>query len=366
MKRLTPAKVTMIMFFVVGGLIVAYIAKGLMAVPEKKAGPKSRNVPMPIADLLPGTVITEDHLGLGPVLESDLQRDMLLANKVIVGRVVKERLKAAYPIRSSQLYEPGSYPPLKLAKGMRAVTLDASNMQSIVDGLIKPGDYVDVHFTPSGYVNDPRIRGGMTMTMFKGVKILAMNRMMIQGQLARDHNTITLELSPEQANILILARDRGHLTLSLNPQGKGDGQIALADKDRATLEEILGLEPIKKPAPPAPPPPPFVSQLYRGTRRQEMRFDRQGGIREVYGNTYGPPAAPLPQQPLANPPAGQDPTAPQVNAPYGNPATGNPATSNPGGNNPSNGNPAAPQGAPGAALPPVDMPLNNGYLFPSV
>lgn len=283
MKKLTPARLTMLMFMVVGGLIAAYIAKGLLAVDGRPpAGPESRNVPMPVADLPAGTLITEAHLGIGPTLVKDMTRDILLQNKVIVGRITKEPLKGAHPIRSGQLYEKGVTPPLKVAKGMRAVSVDIRTTD-VVDGLVKPNEFVDVHFTVTAG-QDPRLRGGMTMTLFKGVKILAMNRLFLQSELANNGtNTITLELTPAQANILLVTREKGSLAFAYTPAGKGDGTVAVTGPDRVYLEEVLGLDPMPTP------PQPFVMQIYRGTGRHEIEFrpktnrvsEQSGGYRPI-------------------------------------------------------------------------------------
>lgn len=325
----------MIMFMVIGGLVLAYIAKSLLAHEEKKPEAAMRNVPMPISDLPPGTVVTEDHIGQGPMAIADLKRDMLLANKVIVGRVVKELLKAAQPIRAGQLYEPGTYPPLKVGKGMQAFTIDARGATAIVDGLIKPGEYVDLHFTVTALQGDPRLRGGMTMTLLKGVKVLAINRMVIQGRVDSGSNSVTLELTPEQVNIISVAQDKGVLTLSSNPTGKGDGGIALAAKDRATLEEILGLDPVKQPD---PPPQPFVLQMFRGGNRQELEFRANNRI--VNRMPFAPPTFT----------PGPTPSGTQTDAP--NSSTPNPAAPNSGAPNtgaPNSGSPTPATAAPPAA-----------------
>lgn len=338
MNRLTPARLSMVMFMVMGGLIAAYIAKGLLAVEEKKsATPPLRNIPMAIADLPAGTLVTEAHLGLGPVLPSKMTRDVLLSNKSIVGRITKEAISAAEPIHSSMLYEKGAYPNLKVGKGMQAVTITMGSA-AIVDGLVKPGQFVDVHFTPTSMGSDPRVQGGMTMTLFKGVKILTINRLATQGITGNDGNSVTLELSSEQANIILVARDRGSLYFSFNPDGKGSGGLALTGKDRATLEEILGLQPLPK----APPPPAsFISQIYRGAARRQLEFRQVGSkMMEAGGGTVnvvvpqgqngsngGAPNEPAPLQPGAagNGPAGNGAGAPP--APGYDP--GNPAPPGP-------------------------------------
>lgn len=280
------------MFLVVGGLITAYIAKGLLAREEKKPVVRTRNVPMAIADLPAGTMIRDEHLGMGPVLESQLRPDMLLQTRVIVGRVTKEALKAAKPVLAGQLYEPGATPPLSTAAGKRAVTIQLREINKLVDGLIKPGEFVDVLFTPSELANDPRTRGGMTVRLMKGIKLLAINRMVLQGPIDNDRNSVTVEVSQEQANALALANERGTITLVHTPDGEGNGKLALAEmssNDRATLEEILGLAPPKPPEAPPAPRPPFLTQIYRSTGRQDMRFAPNGEILDSFGGWWMSP-----------------------------------------------------------------------------
>lgn len=303
MKRLTPATLTLIMFGVVGLLVAAYIAKSLLAVEKKEPVIATRNLPMPVADIQPGTLITETHVGQGPMRVSELRSDMLLNNRVIVGRVAKELLKAATPIRAAQLYEPDARPELELEPGMRAVTIDVRGASSIVDGLIQPGQYCDLHLTVTE-LQDDRYQGGLTLTLFKGVRILAINRYTRQGKVERDSNSITLELSPNQASIIALAEKRGAINLTYNPNGKGTGGIEVANSDRITLNEILGIEP--KPAP-VPPPAPFTVQVYRGVNRSELQFLENNRVREQpNGSTRmtapnaAPPANPgPPAQPVA-------------------------------------------------------------------
>ncbi len=273
MKNLTPAKLSMFMFVVVGGLIAAYVAKNLLATEEKATVVQTRTVPMALAELKPGTVIGPAHIGSGRIKVTDLAPEMLLNEQGLLGRVVKAKINAANPIFSSQLYLPNEHPPLPVGKGMRAVSVSVGSSTALVDGLIRPGEYADIHLTPSNNASsDPRFRGGLTLTLFKGVKLLAINQSNSSGvQSDRLANTVTLELTPEQANIMILASNRGDVTLSYNPEGKGTGGVAVSSADRATLDEILGLKPLPKPA------KPFVTEVYKGGARSSYSF--RNGVR---------------------------------------------------------------------------------------
>jgi pilus assembly protein CpaB len=275
-RFLTPAMLTIILLVVVGGLVVGYVAKTMLAT-EAPPPEERRNYPMAIADLKPGTVITEAHLAQGPWLASQTKPTFARSDTVLLGRVVKNALKAATPIDTLDLYPPGEGLPLDIGVGMRAVEIDLDGGATMA-GLAQPGEYLDVHFTPNGY-DDDRYRGGFTMTMFKGVKVLAVNR---SGRtsataLGRSSNTVTLELTPEQANILLLAQQKGRLNLIYTPDGPGNGGVAVADEDKAFFEEILGLAPREEEKP-------FVTEVYYGSGRNTHAFDKDG--KRLSGDSY--------------------------------------------------------------------------------
>ena len=58
MKRITPAFVTLLMLVVVGLLIGVYLVKSLWANEELAGIEEARYIPMAVADLEPGTLIT--------------------------------------------------------------------------------------------------------------------------------------------------------------------------------------------------------------------------------------------------------------------------------------------------------------------
>lgn len=283
MKRLTPATLTLAMFGFLGLLVVGYVAKNALSQTQKPVVVPKRDIPMVIADVSPGTILTEKHLGMGKIEVSELTREMLLTNRVIVGRVAKVPLKAAQPIKANQLYQHNELPPMELSsKGMRAVTIQVSDGASMVDGMIKPGDHVDVLFTAMGGgagTNDVTFQGGLIMRLFEGVKIIAINRSFTQGSVDRGTNHVTLELTEPQANVIVLAHDKGKLTLTYNPNGKGNGGLALSNTERTTFYEILGLIRADKPRDPK------LVEIYRGPNRSTFYFGHDGSY---LGTRVGP------------------------------------------------------------------------------
>jgi pilus assembly protein CpaB len=284
MRRLTPAGVSGMMVVAVGLLVTAYFAK-LMRAEEPRnqpigtyahptaTGADLRTVPTAAGTLEPGTVITPAHLGTGRVPAELLGPDALLEERTLIGRAVKERVTSGSVIRASQLYPPGERPQQNVARGMRALSIALKRAVAPINGLEK-GQYVDVYLTPrSDASKEVRRRGGMTLTLFRGVRLLAVNL----GQAASEPQDVaTLELTPEQANVLILARERGNVALSYNPEGKGDGGIALENRDRATLDEILGLTP--DPSAVAGPAGTFTTEVYKGSARSTQQFDERTKI----------------------------------------------------------------------------------------
>jgi pilus assembly protein CpaB len=293
MRRLTPAGVSTMMVVVVGALVTAYFAKLMRAeephVPIALTTPNQveyGSVPTAAGNLEPGTVITAAQLTTGRVRVAALDSDVLLQDRLAIGRTVKERIAAGSIIRTSRLYSPGETAQLSVSRGMRAVSIPLPRNLASMGGLLKPGQYVDVYLTPRNDAgNDGRLHGGMTLTLFRGVRLLSV----ATGDLSDEASGgVTLELTPEQATMLILAREKGSLALSYNPEGKGEGGLALKNRDRATLDEILGLNreapstaapsETAVPAPNAAPAATFTAELYLGRTRTTRQFDARAKV----------------------------------------------------------------------------------------
>lgn len=292
MKRLSPATLTLLMLLIIGGLVLAYVGKKLLARDEAPPVDQLIDVPMAIADLEPGTMITKAHLAIGKLLQSKLTRDIVKSDRVLIGRIVKTKIKAAQAISTLDLYAPNDGPPLDISPGMRAVTISLNDGTAAVDGLVKSGDHVDIHFVPGQY-RDQNRTGGMIMTLFKGVRVIAVNRMLSganEVSVNRGQNTVTLEMTPDHANVLLLAARKGQMTLVYTPDGKAENQFALREEDRAYFDEILGLKtPEEKKSEEKRP---TVTEIFSGASRRiqtfkdGLRSDRYAIERFDYNRPY--------------------------------------------------------------------------------
>ena len=135
----------------------------------------------------------------------------------------------------------------KVAKGSRAVSIPVSDLTA-VGGHIRPRNFVDVLGTfdfGEGEKSDMR-----TITLFQKVWVLAVGKDL--GQPAamdpgaasasantREVETISLALSPENAQKLVLAQSLGELTLTLRGRFEKDEQLSLPP---ASIQSTLGIQ----------------------------------------------------------------------------------------------------------------------------
>jgi pilus assembly protein CpaB len=178
--------------------------------------------------------------------------------KELQDRVLKVSVQRGEPILERKLSPPGTTGGLSavIAQGKRAMTVRVNDVVGVA-GFALPGNYVDV------MVNAVQERGGkegtnqISMTVLEQVLVLA-----VAQEASRDDtkpkvvSAVTLELSPEDAEKLDLARSVGTLSLVLRNQ---------LDKNTVatrgiTRTQLLGLKEVMTPpaAPVARPMPAVV------------------------------------------------------------------------------------------------------------
>ena len=271
--KLTPWMLTVAAFSIICLLAVTFFVKKLWAqeLPPAPEEPAVRAFPMAITEIAPGTVITLKHIGKGPIgADVKLAPDTMTSLDAIVGRIAKEEIKPAVPLEGKMFYSVGDYPGLKIEDGKRGVTIDVDNATAaILSNMIKIGEYVDVHMTSDDIAaarlqstsrSTVRRQTSMTRTLLKGVKVVAMNTGGA-GSSGTPRN-VTLELDEKQALYMLLAQEKGQISLTSNPDGAGPGGVIVdTETDRVTLDQLLGL--IDEPSPTNP----FKTEHYRAAGR---------------------------------------------------------------------------------------------------
>lgn len=269
MRRITPATVTFGVLITLIGLVVAYIVRTSLT--PRATAELTRRVPVAVSEISKDTVLTPEHIVFATVA-IEKTRGAFLMREALFGRRVKaERIAANQPFLTTQLYPPGEGPQLsaKLEKGFRAVTIETSSSSATLQGMVRPGDHVDVLMTVTG---NRDIESPTTLTLLENVQLLAVSRNQserVDTRESRDSSVVTLAVTPEQANILVLAKDRGELHLAL----RGAEETGRVGDNRITLNELLGIEAPPSAAEEPPPPPIYIAEAYRGGNKEVVEFD---------------------------------------------------------------------------------------------
>lgn len=250
------------------GVIVRGMAKG-QAKPEPAAAAAAPVVQEPMTEVLiakrdlpAGTTLVQDDMGWQAWPQASLNAEFItktstakkdespvvkLASETgvkvkeavagpggpvaeLTGTVVREPILAGEPMSRRKLVRAGSagIMSITLQPGMRGIAIPLS-AESAAGGFILPGDHVDV--VQSRETEAPGTAGGkrfLSETVLKNVKVLAIDQATGAKDAAVVGATATLELSPNQAEVLVLARSQGQLTLILRSYADTDGPTETA------------------------------------------------------------------------------------------------------------------------------------------
>ena len=150
------------------------------------------------------------------------------------GSVARLAMLAGEPLRKSKLIGEGqSFMSSILPTGYRAVATQIAADTS-AGGFILPNDYVDVIMTRRSDTAGPT-GGFVTETILKNIRVLAIDQAIQEdeeGRRVKVGETATLELTPQQAEIITVAQQMAdRLTLSLrslvDTQRESDGRSGL-------------------------------------------------------------------------------------------------------------------------------------------
>jgi len=186
-----------------------------------------------------GRMITPDDVEIASWPKSMLPEGTLTNLDDALQRVAMAPIMAGEPVLDGKLaaIDAGRGLAALIPLGMRAYTIQASQVAANVAGFILPGNRVDVLLTLKGRTNDDT-GGGSTTTLLQAVEILAVDQ---QLEAPADNKvdptglrSVTLLVTPKQASLLDLGQHMGQLTLSLrNPE-----DVDEAATDPATLSQI--------------------------------------------------------------------------------------------------------------------------------
>jgi pilus assembly protein CpaB len=196
---------------VLGLLAMVFAAQWL----GQKAAMATKKVVVAARDVQLGTALTGDALKTIDWPSSSLPHGAMHDIKDLDARVVKVALQRGEPVLESKLAPLGTKGGLSsiISSGKRAITVKVNEVIGVA-GFALPGNLVDVMVNTKDEAEKP-----VSMIVLEQVLVLA-----VAQEASRDEtkpkvvSAVTLELTPEQAEKLDLARSVGNLSLVLRNQ----------------------------------------------------------------------------------------------------------------------------------------------------
>lgn len=240
--------------------------------------------------LEPGTKVDASMLEVASFPAATRLKDSFDKTATIEGRVVVERVVQGEPVLGAKLAKPGEQAGLAavLAPGRRAITVKVNDVSSVA-GFTLPGSYVDLVVNTMDENQKP-----MSKIVLERVLVLAVAQQTSPGEKSKlpAAGTVTLEVSPEQAEQVDLARNIGHLAFALRNRSDTE-PVATSGARRADLLRTASMastnggtnggtaakpEPKKivavKRAPVAKAPPPHDHfEIIRGVKKSSTEID---------------------------------------------------------------------------------------------
>jgi pilus assembly protein CpaB len=240
-SRLKIALVVAVFF----GLIAAYGIYNFLSQRQRETDSlraSNQDIVVAAQDIPPGTTLNDEALKKGlikttPWPKTSIPAGAFSSPQQVFGKVNRVKILANEPILESRLAGEGAGLTVRLEAGKRALALRVDEIVG-VSGFIVPDDRVDVILTttPLGAAQDAKI--SKIVLQNKRVLSVAQSTEQKDGkpQLAR---SITLEVTPEEAEKLSLASQEGQIVLALRGLGD-DAQLTTIGSNK---RDLLSLAP---------------------------------------------------------------------------------------------------------------------------
>ncbi|MEM1390401.1 MAG: Flp pilus assembly protein CpaB [Pseudomonadota bacterium] len=259
---MSPMRLIILAIAGIAAVVAAFLVRGMVS-----------ETPDPVVTIKPETIVKEVEVSQIKVLiaASDLPVGTLLspsdfrwadwpertvnpgyfteednaeAMETLAGSVVRKSLFAEEPILPQKIVQKGEtgFMAALLSPGKRAVSVEISP-ESASAGFILPDDRVDVILTYEVEVlqGEDMVEQTTVVTAMENVRVLAIDQMFgeIDGVPALTGSTATLELTPEEAELISLASRKATISLTLRSHadaGENNGQttarLDLIDDDQ--------------------------------------------------------------------------------------------------------------------------------------
>ncbi|HAS74345.1 MAG TPA: Flp pilus assembly protein CpaB [Clostridiales bacterium UBA8960] len=187
---------------------------------------KTIGVVVAAVDITPRTQLTSEMLKIVQVPEQGVLGTPIGSVESVIGKYSSGSIYADEMVRANALVDSlADELSLKLTGNNRAVTVNVNNLTG-VNGLIKPGDFVDVIVVLPPMSENNRTRPNITKLFIQNSEVLAVNKQLFrestpqtqaQGETEVTSFFITLAVPIMDVEMLVLAKEIGYLELALRP-----------------------------------------------------------------------------------------------------------------------------------------------------
>ncbi len=228
-------------FSVFFGLITVILVMVYLKNKEKELikGMRQVNVVIAVRDIPIRSLITNDMLEVSSIPEKFVQPSAIIVKERAkdIARVV-DKINLVPIAAGQQVLQSAILPPspetglsVKIPSGLRAMDLPVTSANFI--SFIKPGDYIDI-------INTSTIQAGggksakITVTVLQNILVLGVGKNLgdvkpaerkeaggkLGGAPSLAQLTLTVAVTPGQAQKLALAKEQGEIAISLRPHGE--------------------------------------------------------------------------------------------------------------------------------------------------
>ena len=238
------AVIMMALAVVLGLAAVALAARWLLNAPNTKSG----RIVVAGADIDIGQRLAPEMAKLVEWPTDSVPKGAFTDPQKLSGRVLRSSLLAGEPLSESKLAPAGTLGGLSalITEGKRAITVRVNDVIGVA-GFALPGNYVDI-IVSTETMFDPNAANGAAARE-RSISKIVLERILVLAvaqEVNRDEtkpkvvNAVTLEVTPEQAEKLDLARSVGTLSLALRNQIDPAAAATLG----ATKDSLLPAPPV--------------------------------------------------------------------------------------------------------------------------
>ena len=165
------------------------------------------------------TTVTADMVAVQLVPKGSRHSGSASSTAQIIGQMTTEPIIAGEQVLMARLFSSAQQSGMayQLKEGYRAVSVGI-NQKIAVGYFLRPGDYVDIYASYDIPLADTTQREQSTVLVLQGIEVLAIGQEQRTGAVAAiTAETLTVAVSPHQAEKLIWAEDYGKIRLVLRP-----------------------------------------------------------------------------------------------------------------------------------------------------